>query len=182
MRTDPTALLLICFCVLFCFGCSKQSASPVTAPSAATATTAKATAVAPGAKKRASACDMVTQAEMSVILAGAVVAAAGGNDRPPSATECIYSAAAGSNASAELQVDWGGGDPQVMGTAAGLATGAAPGAVDPLKGLGERAYQVTADQVFISTQGHLMMIRFPPRTGNVIPKARQIYETAKARL
>jgi len=34
------------------------------------------------------------------------------------------------------------------------------GAVDPLKGLGDRAYQVTADQVLIGTRGNLMMIRF----------------------
>ena len=104
---------------------------------------------------------MVTPSEMSAILAGAVAAAPGGNDRPPSSTECIYSSAAGPSPYAELEVDWGGGDEQVVGTAAGMAEGVAPeGAVDPLKGLGDRAYQVTADQVFISTRGNLMMIRF----------------------
>ena len=56
------------------------------------------------------------------------------------------------------------------------------GAVDPLKGLGDRAYQVTADQVFISTQGNLMMIRFARGADDVIAKARRIYETAQARM
>ncbi|MGH8796780.1 MAG: hypothetical protein ACREXI_06965 [Caldimonas sp.] len=186
MRTERVALLTLCVSALFSTGCSKEGAAPVaarTAPPVATAATVKATAVAPDSKKRASACAIVTQAEMSAILGGAVVAAAGGNDRPPSSTECIYSSAVGPSPYAELEVDWGGGDPQVLGAAAGLAKGAAPvGAVDPLQGLGERAYKVTADQVFISTQGNLMMIRFPPRTGDVIAKARRIYETAKARM
>ncbi|MEO6409364.1 MAG: hypothetical protein ABIO45_11515 [Burkholderiaceae bacterium] len=116
-------------------------------------------------------------------LGGAVTGAAGGNERPPSSTECIYESAASPNLSAELEVDWGGGDPQVLGTAAGLANGAAPaGAVGPLQGLGERAYTVTADQVFISTRGHLMMIRFPRGSSNVAAKARQIYETAQPRM
>jgi hypothetical protein len=185
MRTHPLALLAFCCIALVGTGCSKESASPVAtkASSAAPATIAKAPAVAPDSKKRTKACEMVAQAEMSAILGGAVVAAAGGNDRPPSSTECIYSSAAVPSLYAELEVDWDGGDQQVLGVAAGLAKGAAPaGAVDPLQGLGERAYQVTADQVFISTQGNLMMIRFPPKTSDVIPKARRIYETAKARM
>ena len=102
MRTAPLALLAVCFTALAATGCSKEGASPVaatiatTAATAATASaTAKATTVAPASGKRASACDMVTQAEMSAILGGTVVAAAGGNDRPPSSTECIYSSAAG---------------------------------------------------------------------------------------
>lgn len=186
VRTERVALLTLCVSALFSTGCSKEGAAPVaakTAPPVARAATVKATAVAPDSKQHASACDMVTQAEMSAILGGAVVAAAGGNDRPPSSTECIYSSAAGPGPDAELEVDWDGGDPQVVEAAAGLTKGAAPaGAVDPPHGLGERTYQVTADQVFISTQGNLMMIRFPPRTGDVIPKARRIYETAKGRM
>lgn len=138
---------------------------------------------------------MVTAAEMSAILGGPVIAAAGGNDRPPSSTECIYSPADGSNPAnaelpngsstpyAELQVDWGAGDAQVLDTATGLASAAAPAAAaGPLKGLGERAYKVTAYQVFISTHGDLMMIRFLPRTGEVDSKARRIYETAQGRI
>ena len=101
---------------------------------------------------------------------------------PPSKTQCIYSSAAGSSANAELEVDWDDGDLKAMGTAAGLVNSVAEGAVDPLKGLGERAYLVTSWLVFISTQGHLMMIQFDPGTKDVILMARRIYETAKMRM
>ena len=111
-----------------------------------------------------------------------VAAAVGSNERPPSQTECDYSPVAGPGPNAELQVDWGGGDLKTLGAAAGLANGAAPGAVDPLQGLGERAFQVTPFQVFISTQGNLMMIRFEPGTKNVNSMARRIYEIAKKRM
>jgi hypothetical protein len=147
------------------------------------------------ARKHPKACDMVTAAEMSAILGGPVVAAAGGNDRPPSSTECIYSPADGSNPAnaelpngsstpyAELQVDWGAGDAPALDTAAGLLNSAAPiGAVNPLQGLGDRAYKVTAFQVFISTRGDLMMIRFLPKTKEVDAKARRIYEISQGRI
>ena len=185
MNSESIALLALCLTVLSCTGCSKEAASPVTpttatSPPAANAGGAKAAAVS---RKHMSACQIVTPAEMSAILGSAVNAAAGDNERPPAATECIYSSAAGSSAHAELEVDWGGGDPEVLGAAAGLATGAAPaGMVDPLQGLGDRAYQVTADQVFISSHGDLMMIRFLPKTSDVHQKARRIYEAAKSRM
>jgi hypothetical protein len=194
MRTKPAALLTLFLGAIFSVGCSKDEAPQVAAttatPEAATAATA-----APEQKQRASACDLVTASEMSAILGGTVTAAAGGNERPPTSTECIYSSVAGSddevglasvagpNPYAELAVDWGAGDPEAMGTATDLINSAAPiGAVDPLQGLGERAYQVTADQVFISSKGDLIMIRFPRRSVDVAPKARRIYETAKPRM
>ena len=173
--------------LLLLAACSKPTAGDAGANATAAATTA--------AVKHAKACDMVTAAEMSTILGGPVIAAAGGNERPPSATECIYSPADGSNPAnaelpdgsatpyAEVEVDWGGGDPQVLDTATGLVNAAAPvGAVDSLTGLGDRAYKVTAEQVFISTHGDLMMIRFLRKTGEVNAKARRIYETAKGRM
>lgn len=160
-------------------GCSKSGSSSHAAPSSpASATSASATGT-----KHAKACEIVTQAEMSAILGGAVTAAAGSNERPPSQTECIYSPAQGSSPYAELEVDWEAGDPQTLGTAAGVAGAAAPaGAVDPLHGLGERAYQVTPDQVFISTGGNLMMVRFPPGSADVVSKVRRIYETTRGRM
>ena len=173
--------------LLLLAACSKPNDADTGANAAAAATTAPV--------KHGKACDMVTAAEMSAILGGPVIAAAGGNERPPSATECIYSPADGSNPAnaelpdgsatpyAELEVDWGGGDVQVLDTATGLANTAAPvGAVDSLTGLGDRAYKVTAEQVFISTHGDLMMIRFLRKTGEVNAKARRIYETAKGRM
>ena len=133
---------------VFSTGCSKDKAPPV---AARTVTAAKAATIAPGQKQRPKACDMVTQSEMSAILGDAVAAAAGSRELPPSKTQCIYSSAAGSRANAELEVDWDDGDLQAMGTAAGLFNSAAAGAVDPLQGLGERAYLVTPWLVFIST-------------------------------
>ena len=183
MPIERLALWPLCLAALLAAGCSKEASPPAgatTAPSVSAPVVA--TKAAPASKARANACNMVTAAEMSAILGGTVTAAAGGNERPPAATECIYESASPS-LSAELEVDWGGGDPQVLGTAAGLANGAAPvKAVGPLHGLGERAYTVTADQVFISTQGHLMMIRFPRGSSNVAAKARRIYETAQPRM
>jgi hypothetical protein len=186
MHAEPVALLTLCLSALLSSGYSNEGTSPMAAktePSPTMTTADKATTATPVSRKRASACELVAPAEMSTILGGAVLAAAGGNDRPPSSTECIYSSAAGPAPYAELEVDWGGGDTQALGSAAGLVNGTGPpGAVDPLHGLGERAYQVTAEQVFISTQGNLMMIRFLPQTGDVVPKARRIYETASARM
>lgn len=84
---------------------------------------------------------------------------------------------------AEVEVDWGGGDPAVLDSSAGLANGAATmDAADPLKGLGDRAYKVTSDQVFISTKGNLMMIRFARRSEDAAAKARKIFETAQPRM
>ncbi|MGB7905966.1 MAG: hypothetical protein WCF43_14815 [Steroidobacteraceae bacterium] len=199
MRTHPIALVALGLSAVLGFGCAKEGPSPVDATTASSAATAEATASAPDAKQHVSACDMVTQAEMSAILGGAVTAAPGGNQRPPASTECIYSSVDGpapiaepqsyaemqvvAGPYAELQVDWGGGDPQTLDTATGLAKGAAPTAVvDPLAGLGDRAYQVTADQVFISMNGDLMMIRFARGADDVIAKARKIYEIAQARM
>ena len=200
MRTTFASLTCLCLGALLLAACSKEATTPTGAAGglpAATALGANTTAAAPtpGARKRGKACDMVTAAEMSMILGGPVVAAAGGNDRPPSSTECIYSPADGSNPAnaempngsstpyAELQVDWGAGDAQALDTATALVNSAGlAGSADPLKGLGERAYKVTAYQVFISTHGDLMMIRFLPRTGEVDGKARRIFETAKGRV
>lgn len=200
MRTRLVSLPCLCLGALMLAACSKEGSTPNAAAGglpavAATAANATTAAQTPSAKKRAKACDMVTAAEMSMILGGPVIAAAGGNDRPPSSTECIYSPADGSNPAnaempngsstpyAELQVDWGAGDAPTLDIATGLVNSAAPvGAVDALKGLGDRAYKVTAYQVFISTHGDLMMIRFLPRTAEVNGKARRIYETAKGRI
>jgi hypothetical protein len=173
----------LCLVVVLTLGCSKEGAAP---PSEATGTSAqiKAPSVVTDAKaKRANACDIVTQAEMTAILGVAVNASPGSNHRPPASTECNYISTTNPEVYAELELDWGGGDPQVLGTATGLAKSAAPpGSVDPLQGLGDRAYQITSDQVFISTQGHLMMIRFSRKSADVIPKARKIFELAKARI
>lgn len=191
MQSKPVVIPALILAVLVGAGCSKNATPPAAEASPAPAETATA---APAPAQHATACELITAAEMSTILGGTVTTSAGGNERPPSSTECIYTSAggaapgagldevAGPNPYAEVEVDWGGGDPQVLGTAAGLANGAtAMDAANPLKGLGDRAYKVTADQVFISTKGDLMMIRFPRRSEDVSAKARKIFETAASR-
>lgn len=190
MRTRPAVVLSLMLVTFISAGCSKQAPSP--APGAPAATVE---AAAPAPAQHASACDLVTASEMSAILGGTVQAKAGGNERSPAATECLYQSPAaqttgsgldelaGTNPYAEVEVDWGGGDPEVVGTAANQVNGAAQmDAASPLKGLGDRAYTVTADQVFISTHGNLMMVRFPRRSEDVAQKARRIFETAQPRM
>ena len=182
MITKHVALLSFCIGSLVVSGCSKEAGRPLVTNAASAPTTAVATTTtaAPGASRRTSACEMVTQAEMSAILGGAVKATP--VDKGRTSTECDY-AGPDDKPYAELQVDWNAGDPEVLGKAAGLAQGAGPaGAVGGLQGLGDRAYQVTASQVFISAHGHLMMIRFLPGTSDVLGMARRIYETANARM
>ena len=192
MQFKPFMVLTLALATLAATGCSKDAAAPDIA--AATATAEAATA-APAPAQHATACTLVTAAEMSAIFGSPVVASAGSNERPPAATECIYETEnapppppeyelnAVLSPYAEVEVDWGGGDPEALGTAAGLANSAATmDAADPLKGLGDRAYKVTADQVFISTHGNLMMIRFARRSEDVAAKARKIFETAQPRM
>ena len=192
MQAKPAVILSLALATMFSVGCSRQESPPAAAAPAAS--TEQATAAAAPAP-HATACELITAAEMSAILGGTVQASPGGNERPPAATECIYQSGApmpsedemarGATAGpyAEVEVDWGGGDPEVLDTSAGLVNGASNlDAADPLKGLGDRAYKVTADQVFISTHGNLMMIRFMPRAGDVPAKARKIFETAQPRM
>lgn len=174
MIARRVAFLSFCLGSLVFAGCSKEAGPSPTPAAATSASTAQV------ASKRISACDMVTQTEMSAILGGAVKATL--VDKGSSSTECDY-AGPDDKPYAELQVDWNQGDPAVLGNAAGLAQGAGPpGAVEGLRGLGDRAYQVTDFQVFISTRGHLMMIRFLPGTRDVLSMARRIYETANTRM
>lgn len=193
MHSKPALVLSLLLATLASAGCSKQESSP---PAATPAATAEATPpAAPAQAQHASACELVTASEMSAILGGTVQASAGGNERPPAATECIYQSAgatttgsgldelASANPYAEVEVDWGGGDPVVLGASADLANAAATmDAANPLKGLGDRAYQVTADQVFISTHGNLMMIRFARQSVDAKAKARRIFEAAQPRM
>lgn len=173
MSIDALRLLPLCLGALMLASCSKQQADPPAVPP----TVAKAPA-----KARPNACDLVTAAEMSTILGGPVVAAAGGNEYPPRKTECIYSPAQENGPYAELEVDWDDGDPQVLEMVAGVAGGTAKGMVTEFEGLGELAWRVTSFQVFVSTRGHLMMIRFMPGATEVAARARRIHETALPRL
>lgn len=88
MQAKPALILSLALGTIFSGGCSRQEPAPAAA--APTAGTEAAAAAAPAPAQHATACDLITAAEMSAILGGTVQASAGGNERPPAATECIY--------------------------------------------------------------------------------------------
>src|SRR5512140_606410 len=77
-------------------------------PSPAARSAAAATAVPTASKPHATACDLVTGAEMSAILGGKVVPR--NNDHSNGKTECVYTAAEGVSPYAEFSVEWGSGE------------------------------------------------------------------------
>jgi len=170
-----TRLLPVCVGVLLLAACSKEEASPPV-PSAAAPVVFASVPIAPPARHRGKACEIVTQAEMSTILGGAVVAAA--NDRSSMQTGCVYSAATGISPYAELKIEWGDGPSAMRGAA--MFARKEPGAVDPLEGLGDQAIQV-GPMLMIRTGEDLVTIVFSG-VDDVVPKAHRIFETAKARM
>ena len=170
-----TRLLPVCVGVLLLAACSKEEASPPV-PSAAAPVVFASVPIAPPARHRGKACEIVTQAEMSTILGGAVVAAA--NDRSSMQTGCVYSAATGISPYAELKIEWGDGPSAMRGAA--MFARREPGAVDPLEGLGDQAIQV-GPMLMIRTGEDLVTIVFSG-VDDVVPKAHRIFETAKARM
>jgi hypothetical protein len=153
-------------------GCSKQSSLPDAV--------AAANANAPvAAKAHGKACDMVTQAEMSAILGGAVTAVA--TERGLHSTKCSYSPVSGGKPlDVELEVEWGAG-PSLQ-PAANLANSATPiRAADPLLGIGDLAVQVPG-LVLIKVGNDLMTVQFVYGDSDLPGKARRIFETAVGRL
>ena len=123
----PRYVLLLSASCLFLAGCSPPATSAVS-------NSAKAAAQQTQESKPLTACQLVTAAEMALLLGGPVTAQAGtANGR----TSCNYRAVNGSSPNAELTIDWGAGEGGMLG--AGLANSQEPGLADPLVGLGERA-------------------------------------------
>lgn len=172
-----TAVSAICLGILTLGVCAQQASAE-----AASATQSTQPAATVAVMQHRSACELVTAREMSTALGTPMTAVKGSNERPPLQTECDYSSASGSSAYAELEVDWGQGELQAFKRAARLTGSAAPGSTDPMKGMGDAAYQVAGTQVFISTGGNLMIIRFLPGAPDVIKRARRIYNVAKGKL
>jgi hypothetical protein len=151
-------------------GCNASNTPPPGATAAAEATPA------PAEKASPQACDLVTQAEMSAILGGAVVAK--NNDHSNGKTECIYTAATGISPYAELSVDWGSGEGAMMGV--GMLAQKEPGIASPYEGIGDQAVAV-GPALMIRTGEDLITIVFSG-VDDVPPKARKIFETLKARM
>lgn len=130
----------------------------------------------PSQESVASACDLVSQAEMSRILGGAVVAQ--NNDHSNGKTECIYNAANGISPYAELSVEWGSGEGAMAGV--GILGQAEPGIASPYEGIGDQAVAV-GPALMIRTGEDLVTIVFSG-VDDIPSKAKQILATAKARM
>jgi hypothetical protein len=171
MRLRFIALSLVVGSSICLNGCSSQDASPGAAASATTTA---------AARVHGKACDMVTAAEMSAILGGAVTAVA--KEGAPGWTQCIYSPVSGTKPlEVELKVEWGAGPS--LAPASNLANSAAAPirAADPLQGIGDLAVQVPG-LVLIKVGADLMTVQFVYGDTDLAGKARRIFETAKGRL
>ena len=93
------------YVVLAAAALSVVSACNSSGPPPAAVKTEAAATQAPPPKPRATACELVTGAEMSAILGGKVVPR--NNDHSNGKTECVYTAAEGVSPYAELSVEWG---------------------------------------------------------------------------
>lgn len=174
VRRCLLALLLLALPPLH--GCSKQPATSTPAMTAdAQALAARAVAPEPQ-QETAKACELVTAQEMSAILGAAVRAEP--NDRSNGKTECVYNAVAGVSPYVEFSIEWGSGEGAMMGV--GMAAQAEPGLASPYEGLGDQAAAV-GPALMIRTGEDLVMLVFSG-VDDIPSKAKQIFETAKARM
>jgi hypothetical protein len=125
--------------------------------------------------KQASACEMVTQSEMSALLGVAVAA----KDTTHSAgeTACTYSAPSGFP-TVQMEVDWGDGE-AAMGAFAMLNRNE-PGIGSPYDGVGDQAVAV-GPTLMIRIGEDLMKLVFSG-VDDAPAKAKKIFQTAKPRL
>ncbi len=169
MRAHYLPLAAITLGVLTACG-SSEPPSPADAKPAAEAS------VLPPSKPRATACDLVTGAEMSAILGGQVVP--GNNDHSNGKTECVYTAAKGVSPYAQLSVEWGSGQDAMV--AAGMMNKREPGIADPYEGIGDQAVAI-GPTLMIRSGEDLITLVFSG-VDDVPGKARRIYDTVKARM
>jgi hypothetical protein len=151
---------------LLCAGCDSAKKPVDALPPTATTT-------AP--PKQASACEMVTQSEMSAILGVAVAS----KDTTHSAgeTACAYSAPSGFP-TVQMEVDWGDGE-AAMGAFAMLDRHE-PGIGSPYEGVGDQAVAI-GPTLMIRTGEDLVKLVFSG-VDDAPAKARKIFQTAKSRL
>lgn len=142
----------------------------------AAAKPAAAAAEAPPPKPRATACDLISGAEMSTILGGKVLPT--NNDHSNGKTECVYTAAEGVSPYAELSVEWGSGEDAMI--AARMMNKKEPGIADPYAGIGDQAVAI-GPTLMIRSGEDLITLVFSG-VDDVPGKARTIYDTVKARM
>jgi hypothetical protein len=128
-----SCVLLTIWSLMICGACTPKQE---TAANAAGASAAASPAPEPE-KKSLTACEMVTAAEMSALLGGAVTAQNGPTNGQ---TACTYNPVAGISPYAELKVEWGSGEAAMMG--ASFANAHEPGLAEQSDGLGDQAVSV----------------------------------------
>jgi hypothetical protein len=150
-------------------GCSSSAKPPgAAAPAAATqAATAKNTV--------ASACEMVTAAQMTAILGVAV--SAKDTTHSSGETECRYAAPSGFP-TVDFAVDWGDGE--IAMRAVSMLNAHEPGIAGPYDGIGDQAAAV-GPALMIRTGDDLVKLVFTGVEG-APAKAKKIFDTAKTRM
>jgi hypothetical protein len=163
-----TAALIVLVAVAGCSSSAKPPASAAAPP--ATQATA-----APAKNTFASACRMVTAAEMSAILGVAV--SAKDTTHSSGETECQYAAPSGFP-TVNLAVDWGDGE--IAMRAVNMVNRHEPGIASPYDGIGDQAAAV-GPALMIRTGDDLVKLVFTGVEG-APAKAKKIFDTAKARM
>ncbi len=164
----PSHLLLLSASCLFLAGCSPPSTNAV-------AESAKAAAQPAPEPKQLTACEMVTAAEMTALLGGAVTA----QDGPTNGqTSCNYRDVSGGARNADLKIEWGSGEGGMMG--AGLANSQEPGLADPLSGLGDLA--VSMGPAIMIKRGEDLVTILVSGVDDRMPAVRGIYALVDKRM
>ena len=169
MRAHSLPLAAITLSVLSACGSSEPPSPAEPKPTAEAS-------LSPPSKPRATACDLVTGAEMSAILGGKVVPR--NNDHSNGKTECVYTAAEGVSPYAQLSVEWDSGQDAMV--AASMMNKREPGIADPYEGIGDQAVSI-GPTLMIRSGEDLVTLVFSG-VEDVPGKARRIYDTAKARM
>lgn len=161
--------MLVALPVILLGACAKKDV-PVPEAKAETA------APVPHAKASVTACNMVTEAEMSAILN--VKVAAEPHEGTSDQTECIYKPVSGISPYVDFTVVRGDGEAAM--TAAGFMGQKEPGITNPYDGIGDQAFAV-GPALMIRTGEDLVKIIFSGVSDAPVA-AKKIFDTAKPRM
>jgi hypothetical protein len=168
MTLRGNCLLMLSASLWLLSGCAPHSnAEAAAAPHAAAQTAPE--------PKQSSACEMVTAAEMTVLLGGSVSAHPGPTNGQ---TSCTYTAVSGASPYAELKVEWGSGEGGMV--AAGLLNAHEPGITDPLAGVGDQA--VSIGPTAMIKRGDDLVTIILSGVDDVFPHVKAIYALVDKRM
>lgn len=176
MRTRHLTLALL-LSIPAVTGCSGPAAPPPASTELAQATTPAPDAVElPAQTPTATACELVTAAEMSAILGTAVTAEP--NEGSSGKTECIYKPAVAVSPYVEFAVEWGEGETAMR--AVGAMSQHEPGIASPYDGIGDQAAAV-GPSLMIRRGKDLVTMVFSG-IDDAPSTAKKIYDIANAKL